>query len=250
MKNIIVIDSETKLTKTDLNLLEKKIGINLPVEYKNFLILHNGGHPKKDCYPMISTVLDGADIAWFLACYEGEHENLLKEFSRFKGIIPEEFIPIARGSGGNKICLGVSGNVFGKVYFFVRNWEIDENGQPIPDEMCTIANNFTDFINSLYSIKVEGKVNEKGIFLSSKYIDKHDKYSLPFSTEAKKHGSIVTDFFSQAPIEVEDYIIERVKKANGLTLKYEVKSENKKYCRKIFKDGQIKDYQEAASTPS
>ena len=244
MKDIVVIDEKKKLTSADIDLLEENLRVKLPVEYKKFLLLHNGGHPEKTNYPTLSPALDGANIAWFLAFYDGEYENLLKEFSRFKGIIPEEFIPIARGSGGNKICLGVSGNVFGKVYFFVRNWEIDENGQPIPDDMCIIANNFNDFINSLYRF-VDLKKDRNGEEI---WIYSHDKYSLPFSTEAKKYGVLVTNFFMKAPVEVEDYIIEEIESTKDLLLWYEVKSENKKYCRNISKDGEIKDYQEVVLT--
>lgn len=235
MKNILVVDSEVKLTKLDVYRLEEKLGINLPVEYKNFLLLHNGGHPEKDCYPAINTSLNGADIAWFYAFYDGEYENLLKEYSRFKDMVPEDFIPVARGSGGNEICLGVSGNVFGKVYFFIRNWELYENGQPVPDDMYTIANNFTDFINSLYSFDVEGEVNKDAVFSSSKYIYTHDKYSLPFSTEAKKYGELVTDFFTKAPATCEDYIIEEAKDSDEMSLHYDSADENKRYIRRISK---------------
>ncbi len=103
--------------------------------------------------------------------------------------------------------------------------------------MYLIANNFTGFINSLYSVDIKKQENKEGIFSSPKYIDKHDNYSLPFSAQVKKYGSIVTDFFNKAPIEVKDYLIER--DTEELTLKYEVKSENKRHIRRINKDGEI-----------
>lgn len=245
MKDITIIGSEKKLTGLDIELLEEKLGVFLPPEYKNFLFLHNGGHPEKDCYPMVSRILKGADIAWFYAFYDGEHENILKEAYRCKGIIPETFLPIARGSGGNEICLGISGNVLGQLYFFIRHWEIDENGRPLPDEMCKIANTFNEFINSLYSIDVIGTINDKGLFAASKYIYEHDKHSILFSTEAKKHGDKVIGFFAQAPTEIEDYIIEETESTKDLLLWYEVASKGKKYFRKISVDGQIEDYQES-----
>ena len=39
MKDIVVIDSEKNITKSDIYLLEAKLGINLPIEYKDFLLL-------------------------------------------------------------------------------------------------------------------------------------------------------------------------------------------------------------------
>jgi hypothetical protein len=241
MKDIKVIDSEKSLAKLDLDLLEQKLGFNLPAEYKDFLLLHNGGHPEKDCYPTNNMNLEGANIAWFYAFYDGEYENLLKEVERHENIIPKDFIPIGRGSGGNEICLGISGCDMGKLYFFITSLGIDENDIPFPNNMYLISNTFTDFINSLYYLDSEGKINEEGIFRRKKSIAIHDKYSLPFSIHVKKHGSLVTDFFAKAPPEIEDYIIEEHEASKVIVLYYDVKLEGKRYKRVIRVDGHIED---------
>ncbi len=248
MKNITAIDSETKLTKADVALLEQKLGMNLPMEYKKFLLLHNGGHPEKDCYPAISskisgfygTVFEGSDLAWFYAFYDGEYSNLLKEYSRFKDRIPEGFVPIARDSFSNKICLCLNGSEYGKIYFWEFDYAVPYGEEPTFDNMYLLANNFTDFINSLYEfVDIKKDINGKKVLIYS-----HDKYSLPFSTQAKEYGDLTTNFFAKAPAEVEDYIIEETESTKDLLLWYEVKSENKKYYRKISETRQIMDYQE------
>ena len=85
MKDILLIEKKSKLTYSNIELLEDKLLIHLPLEYKNFLLNHNGGHPNKDVYPLIDTKLcDGADIAWFYAFYDGDFNNLMKEHARYE----------------------------------------------------------------------------------------------------------------------------------------------------------------------
>ena len=50
---------------------------------------------------------------------------------------------------------------------------------------------------------------------------------------------MITDFFAQAPTEVEDYIIEKVEKTKDVILKYTVKSEDKQYIKHLDKQGKI-----------
>ena len=241
MKNLKVTDCKKALTQHDIINLEKILHITLPEEYKNFLLLNNGGQPDKDCYPMLSKNIEGADIAWFYAYYEGKISSLTNEYEENKDIIPEDFISIGYGSGGNEICLGVSGPAFGKLYFFVRNWASDEEGAPLPDNMYLISNNFTDYINSLYHMDVDGKTGDDGEFKTEKYVYTHDKYSLPYSTHAKKYGTTVTEFFFKAPTEVEDYVIEEQEASKDVVLYYDNKSENKRYQRIIKEDGTIEN---------
>ncbi len=236
MKEIKVKESEVQLTNSDIKLLEEKLGVTLPEDYKNFLLLHNGGHPEKSSFPTVSKFLENEDIAWFYAFYDGEVCNIIKENEFNKEIIPEEFIAIAYGPFGHDICLGVSGDVLGRVYFFVRNWDLDEDGQPVPDDFFRIANSFTDFINSLYYSDVEFEKDDNEVLISKRYITKHDKYSLPVCTEAKKYGSIFTEFFANAPVEVEEYIFEEPESFTELTLCYDVKSTGKRYKRIIKED--------------
>lgn len=104
--------------------------------------------------------------------------------------------------------------------------------------MYLIANNFTDFINSLCGFELQEDEDGKNLLVYT-----HDKYSLPFSNEVKKYGPTVTDFFAKAPEEVEDYIIEETESTKDLLLRYEVKSTGNKYYRKISANGKIEDYQ-------
>ena len=48
MKNIKVTDTKIRLNQNDINMLEEKLAVALPNDYKKFLLLHNGGHPEKN----------------------------------------------------------------------------------------------------------------------------------------------------------------------------------------------------------
>jgi hypothetical protein len=159
MQPLKVIESEKQLTKEDINNIENKLGLKLPVEYKQFLELHNGGHPLKDFYPLIEPIWGdkvrggNADLAWFLAIYEGEYENFERTLNTMRNRIPKDLIPIARGSGGDLVCLCTQGDNYGKVYFWDHNWEAEDGQEPTYDNVYLVANSFTDFINSLYEHK-------------------------------------------------------------------------------------------------
>lgn len=235
MKNILLIDNEPNLTLGDINLLEKKLSVNLPTDYKNYLLFHNGGHPEKHMFPLIDSKLHYDNgVAWFLAFYEGEYENLLGDYNTYKNRIPKGFIPIARNSFSDLICLCVDGNKYGKLYFWDHNWEADEGEEVTFDNMYFIANSFTDFINSLYGYKLEEDNDGKGIGICT-----HDKYSLSFSTHVKNYGDLITGFFNKAPSEVEDFIIEDIEATKDIVLYYDVKSEDKRYIRRFSQQGEI-----------
>ena len=237
MKNLPLIDEEQQLSLESISLLEEKISAKLPLEYKSYLLLHNGGHPLKDFYPLINSKLtEEADVAWFLAFYDGEYENLVDDYNTYKNRIPQGFVPIARGSGGDLVCLCVEGLEYGKLYFWNHDWEADEGEEVTFDNTYLIANSFTDFINSLYGYELEKDKNGKDVEIRI-----HDKYSLPFSTQAKKYGYIVTDFFAQAPSEVEDYIITEIEATKDIVLSYKVPSSGKEYQRVIDINGKVKD---------
>jgi len=240
MKDIVVIDSEKNITKSDIYLLEAKLGINLPIEYKDFLLLHNGGRPEKDHYGFVEND-NGSVLDWFFAIYKGDNcINLLKEFLRHENRIPKEFIPIARDPGSNIVCLGVNGSEYGKVYFWEFDQAVPYGEEPNFDNMYLLANNFTDFINGLYKfINLKKDINGEEIWIYS-----HDKYSLPFSTEAKRYGALVTDFFVNAPAEVEDYVIEEYEANKDIILYYDVKFEGKRYKRIINVAGEVKNISE------
>lgn len=246
MKNISLIDSEPVIALKDIENLELLLNVKLPEDYKQFLLIHNGGHPIKDMYPIIqifdfhrygwgdSEVYD-CEISSFSAICNSEYNNLFRE-NLNKIDIPDEFFIIACSSIGDSICIRIKEENFGKLYYYGHDWDV-ENGSI---SYILIANTFTDFINSLYSFDIEGEMSKEGVYKVKKRLYTHDKYSIGFSTEAKKYGSIVTDFFAKASSEVEDYVIEQKEGDEDILLYYDFNG--KRYNRLIKSSGEATDY--------
>ncbi len=257
MKCIEVEEFEEKITIKEIEEIERIIGIKLPYAYIKHLLKYNGGHPVNDCYPLIDHILScnilthvktvscDAQISWFYAIYNGEYENFLREYKIFSDRLPKGLIPIGRGAGGDLICLSVDTKTYGKVYFWDRENEAPEGEEPWWDNVFLIANSFTDFINSLYFGDVEMKINGN-IGEAIKYVYIHDIYSLPYYiNNGRKYCELMKGFFAKAPIEVEEFTVEKVKKTSDLILKYEVASQNKRYIRTITdKTGEYNDTEE------
>jgi hypothetical protein len=119
------VDSEQPVTKERIKDIERVVGVELPEQYKKFLLEHNGGSPRS---PEFIFRREGEEpqegiVAWFLAIHDGPHENFLKFFKMFQGRIPNDTVSIARDPGGELILLGIRGPLHGKVFFWTSELE-------------------------------------------------------------------------------------------------------------------------------
>jgi hypothetical protein len=160
-------DAETPLKLQEIEQVEKKLNIVLPLAYKNFLLKYNGGRPEPAGFDIVwledrinsetrrecSEDWRSSMVDWFLSIYEGEYSNFMEyNLVDFEGRIPRETVAIAHDPGGNLVLLGVAGEQTGKVLFWVKdyeNWEGDDSVENIPwyDNIGLIANSFDEFIN-------------------------------------------------------------------------------------------------------
>lgn len=149
--NIRMTESEEKLTPREIKEAEKIINIQLPDEYKSFLLLYNGGHPEPGTFKYICDDHQNKSlVAWFLAIYKGKAENFLTFFKTYQGRIPEDTVAIGRDPGGNLILLGINRKNRGKVFFWLQDFEVEEGEVPDYSNVCLIANSFDEFLNSLF----------------------------------------------------------------------------------------------------
>lgn len=244
MKKIEITRSEHQLTPEDIKKLELEYHINLPDDYKNFLLMHNGGQSIKDCCPLIEYIGDNeqtgtdTDINYFAGIHNNYYHRLIPHYHAMQGRIPQELLPIAENSGGDEICLCIDGSNYGKVYFWAHEGEALAFGykEPWYDNIYLVANSFKEFINSLYSTELINYNPKTG---EGTFIDIHDKYSLPYCTELKKYGKIFLEFFDDAPRHVDEFKIEKPEKTDNIYLKYEDRKTNKRYVRHMKKSGEV-----------
>ena len=238
IKNIIIEEVNNQVTIDDIKKVEKELSVSFPEDYKKHILKYNGGHPVKNSYPIIeiydfdrygwgkSTIYD-CEIAWFYAI-NNEDYDIVKENKFFEDRIPNNFIAIGEGSGGDLICISIREKDYGKVYFWGHDWDIGPNFV----SHVLIANSFADFINSLYETELLEDENGKNL-----WVHKHDRYSLPACTEIKKYGNIINEFFDKTPKEVEEFIIKRFDANGDLLLLFQ--SGGKEYFRRINKVGNL-----------
>lgn len=137
------------LSPEDLDKLEQKIGLKLAEPYREFLLLYNGGRPKPNLFPLANNASDSHGMLLsFLCVQEGDVYHLPTWIRRLSDRVPSGFIPIAVDPGGNVICLALSGDKQGKVYFWDHEEEVEEGQVPGFQNMYLIADDFETFLRN------------------------------------------------------------------------------------------------------
>lgn len=131
------------LTETRLQDFERINGLQLPQQYREFLLKYNGGYPR----PYYFNISKEQGIGMINIFYGiGEmYDNLDKKIDIFDDILDAGFIPIADDSGGNQICLGLSEKYYGNVYFWIHDEDPEDMGN-----MYFIAEDFGGFLEKLH----------------------------------------------------------------------------------------------------
>ncbi|EEE35323.1 conserved hypothetical protein [Rhodobacteraceae bacterium KLH11] len=64
--------------------------------------------------------------------------------------MPSDFLPIASDFGGNKIVIAVSGQYYGRLFFWDHENEVDEGFIAGVENMSLIADSFSVFLSGLH----------------------------------------------------------------------------------------------------
>jgi cell wall assembly regulator SMI1 len=150
MTNVTIGDSFPRMDEMRIREFERQLGITLPHDYRNFLVAHNGGRPDPSGFSMTGDPLNpSGTIHWFFGIHNGQNYNLSQKYSVYQGRIPSNFLPIAGDPGGNLLCLSISGEDVGNVYFWDHEDEASEGELPDYTNVYFIADSFTDLMNGL-----------------------------------------------------------------------------------------------------
>lgn len=122
--------------------LENGFGRPLPPQYRQFLLLYNGGRPKNDIFDIPGQGEGQANF--FYGIDVVRYNDLAAKIDVFKDRIPNYLLPIANDPGGNQICISLSPDDCGKVYFWDHEKELEPDQTVIP-----LADSFDEFIDSL-----------------------------------------------------------------------------------------------------
>ncbi|WP_216700645.1 SMI1/KNR4 family protein [Priestia filamentosa] len=111
----------------DIQAFEKGYNLSLPLEYKTFILQHNGGEPKWNKIKMYDTKHDaslGTIVKSFLPLYKEAEDNLEAMYVKYakEKVIPAKFLPVAFDPRKDLFCLSLRKRDYGAVYYF----EIDD----------------------------------------------------------------------------------------------------------------------------
>jgi cell wall assembly regulator SMI1 len=149
------------LSSEDIDTLEGELGIPLPMEYRQFLLQHNGGHPSLSAFNYLNTYFDTNELAgsvikeFFKVSDRSDIRDIRRRQLIAEGRIPTSLLPIASDVFGNTICIGTEGVWLGKVYLYHHEYEFEpELGEPTAsfENVFPIADDFRSFIQSLRAI--------------------------------------------------------------------------------------------------
>lgn len=153
----MVTFTQTKapLSLSEIEEIEKYVGLTFPQTYKEHLLKYNGGQ----CHPNIFSFIEKGKatdscVDWFFAIYDGEYNNLKKEIRMVKideKRMPIHMLPFAHDPLGNLICISCYGTDIGKIYFWDHENEVDYSIADDSDysNLYPIAENLKDFFSSL-----------------------------------------------------------------------------------------------------
>ena len=138
------------ITEAELATFEQELDLELPNDYRQFLLVHNGGVPTPDLYDfkMDSFIYEGC-VTRFLGLREGERYSFSRYLKTYQKRLPANLFPIALDLSVDLICVSTSGNDYGRVHFWDHNWEITD-GKPDYSNVHFVANSFTEFLDMLY----------------------------------------------------------------------------------------------------
>jgi ankyrin repeat protein len=145
-----------KLSEAKLAAIEKKCGVQLPKDYRDFMLEKNGGEPdptgvcrKRSKTPYLScrylfSIAAERPLEDWISWYEGMKDE-------DEPTLPNRLIPIGVDHGDNVFCLSLSGKDAGKVYWWdhENSFVPDPPKRVIPDMtgISLVADSFEKFLN-------------------------------------------------------------------------------------------------------
>lgn len=145
--------TDKKVSEDQITEIERKLGISFPIQYRQFLVKSNGGEPSPNCFPIAEVLAKGnaALLAFFFGIdmWPGSGYDIVTNINTFRKRIPRELIAIASDVGGNLICIAVTGENVGKIYFWEHEFERWFGLKPSYRNVAFVANSFDEFIEML-----------------------------------------------------------------------------------------------------
>jgi hypothetical protein len=132
------------LEENDLLKFEEKIGTRLPQDFREYLLKYNGGKPIPSDFNIPN--LGSNSIHHVYGIHNGpDYLNLESNVEIYKARIPNSLLPFADDPVGNVLCIGISGEVKGQIYFWDHELECEDWSS-----IVKISDSFSLFLESFF----------------------------------------------------------------------------------------------------
>ena len=145
MKTARIKNSNEKTSLKDIENFENIHNLKLSNSYKNFLLNFNGGNVEPNLFKISGAAESVVNVFYGLNISK-TYDELSEVFESLDSAIPNNFLAIGDDPGGNQICLGISNENFGKIYFWFH--DIEDNDKE--ENMIFLSDDFDNFIDRLY----------------------------------------------------------------------------------------------------
>lgn len=145
-----------KLDINELSKLEKEIGIEFPLDYKEFLMEFNGGEPIERAIDFESIKLhkQGDYVATFYEVSNDVSYGILPNMVNHGRDLPVGLIYIASTPSGNYFLLSLREDSFGKIFYkdheICGTREFDYDRGILPKNIELISESFGELLSRLY----------------------------------------------------------------------------------------------------
>lgn len=145
-QNQITMDGP-KLEYMNIKQAEESMERRIPIEYIEFLLLYNGGHPERcEFYESVTDCPWGVELFYGIG---GKNKcDLVGVCKEYESRMPKELLPIAN-TGGCQICICTEGENTGKIFFWDSEEEIPEAEQPCYENVYFLAASLMVFLEEL-----------------------------------------------------------------------------------------------------
>jgi len=140
---ILFTSTEPVLSNNQLIELKQKLDVDLPLDYREFLMGHNVAIPQRN---IITKGTLTASITEFFGLCKSENSDILEVSNTFYNRVPVTVLPIARAEGGNLICLEKN---TGQIFFWDHEEEAEDGHEPTYGNMLMLASSFTEFLEQI-----------------------------------------------------------------------------------------------------
>lgn len=148
-----IVDSKhPSIDKSTIDGYESRTGISLPVEYRKFLLLYNGGIPTPQQADIPKTKHSVLVDYLYGILPKRSRCDLEYEAERMSEHLPSGFIVIGHDPGGNAYLLATKGKERGRVYFWDKRGLLSksEGGNTF-----WLADSISSLLDSLYEAETE-----------------------------------------------------------------------------------------------